>query len=106
MSSLLESALLFQIRAVKLPEPVRELRFCPERRFRFDFAWPEHSFAVECDGGHWVRGRHARGTGIDSDCEKGAIAILMGWRVLHVTSTHINDGRAVQWIEKLLGDEA
>ncbi len=102
MSSLLESALLFQIRAVKLPEPERELKFCPQRRFRFDFAWKQESLAVEVDGGHWIRGRHARGSGIDLDCEKGALALLMGWRVLHVTSTHINSGEAIQWIEKLL----
>ncbi|MHB1176089.1 MAG: hypothetical protein ACYCZJ_13300 [Sulfuriferula sp.] len=99
----LESALALQIRAIKLPEPEREFKFHPTRRFRFDFCWPQKMFAVECDGAHWVNGRHSRGKGVDSDCEKYALAMLDGWRILKVTSTHIKSGQAIQWIEGLLG---
>lgn len=100
--SALEESLAIQIRACKLPVPVRELRFAPPRRFRFDFCWPDKLLAVEVDGGSWVNGRHSRGTGIDSDCEKLALAMLDGWRVLRVTGTHIKSGQAIQWIERAL----
>jgi len=36
----LENELLGQIQAAGLPEPIRQHRFHPERRWRFDFAWP------------------------------------------------------------------
>ena len=100
--SALEESLLMQIMAVKLPTPVRELRFAPPRRFRFDFAWPDKKLAVEVNGAHWVGGRHNTGSGMDSDCEKYALAVLDGWRVITVTSTHINSGEALQWIERAL----
>lgn len=102
--SALEESLALHIRAAKLPAPVRELRFAPPRRFRFDFAWPDKKFAIEVNGAHWVGGRHNRGAGMDSDCEKNALAVLGGWRVITVTSTHINSGEALQWIERGLDD--
>lgn len=91
-----------QIRAIKLPEPIREMVFAKPRRFRADFCWPNKMLIVEVDGGTWNGGRHTRGTGFDSDCEKGAIAMLLGYRVLHVTGTHIKSGAALEWIEGLL----
>lgn len=68
-----------------LPEPVREYRFHPTRRWRFDFAWPDAKVAVECEGGIWSRGRHVRGRGFESDCEKYNAATLLGWRVFRCT---------------------
>lgn len=64
---------------------VREHRFDPERRWRFDFAWPEHRVAVEVEGGHWHNGRHTRGSGFQADCIKYSRAVEMGWRVLRYT---------------------
>ena len=46
---------------LNLPAPVPEFRFHPERKWRFDFAWPEHKIAVEQEGGVWIQGRHTRG---------------------------------------------
>ena len=100
--SALEDTLALHIRAAKLPEPVRELRFAPPRRFRFDFSWPDKKLAVEVNGAHWQGGRHNTGSGMDSDCEKNALAVLDGWRVITVTSTHIKSGEALQWIERAL----
>src|SRR5690606_39740371 len=56
--SALEDALALHIRAHKLPEPVREYRFHPERRWRFDFAWPDLRVAAEVEGGIHIGGRH------------------------------------------------
>lgn len=97
-----EEMFALQIRAVKLPEPEREYRFAPPRRWRFDFAWPAEKLAVEVEGGHWSGGRHTRGAGFESDCEKYAEALLRGWRTLRVTTGMVKDGRALQWLQKAL----
>lgn len=100
--SALEDAFAIQIRACRLPEPRREFKFHPLRKFRFDFAWPEKMLAVEVQGGHWSGGRHTRGAGFNADCEKGALALIAGYRVLHITSTHIKNGLAIRWLEAAL----
>ena len=90
------------IRLMKLPEPVREYRFHPERQWRFDFAWPLYKVAVEVDGGIYSRGRHVRPKGFQGDAEKGNAAVLAGWKVLHFTRSHIKTGQAIRDIENLL----
>ena len=82
--------------------PFREMPFHPERKWRFDLAWPARCLAVEVDGGAWVGGRHVRGLGVEKDCEKFAEAMLLGWRVLRVTPNQIKSGKAIAWLEKLL----
>jgi len=74
-----------------LPEPEREYRFDTNRRWRFDFAWPQYKLAVELEGGHRIRGRHNRGDGFQADCEKYNAAQLAGWIVLRYTSEHLRD---------------
>ncbi len=96
----LERTLAFQMRALKLPEPGREVPVIAGRGWRFDFAWPEHMLAVEVDGGTWKQGRHSRGAGYEEDCIKLAEAILAGWRVLRFTSAMVDDGRAVALVER------
>ena len=90
----LEALLLLHLRAEGLPEPEREYRFAPPRRWRFDFAWPERRLAVEVEGGQWVRGRHQTPKGFERDCEKLNAAALLGWTVLRVTGDMVEDGRA------------
>lgn len=96
--SLLERRLAHLIRDQGLPEPAREFCFAPPRLWRFDFAWLDRALAVEVEGGTFARGRHTRGGGFDTDCEKYATAMLRGWRVLRVTGTHLRNGQAVAWI--------
>lgn len=69
----------------KLPIPETEYKFCPERRWRFDYAWPKQKVAVEQEGGCWSYGRHTRGSGFIKDMEKYNKAVLLGWRVLRYT---------------------
>ena len=47
-----------------------EYRFNPDRRWRFDFAWPDKKVAVEMEGGIWIKGRHNRGRGMINDMIK------------------------------------
>ena len=88
--------------AAGLPAPIREHRFAPPRRWRFDYAWPAHRLALEVEGGTWKRGRHVRGRGYESDCEKYSEAALRGWRVLRVTPAMLRDGRALAMLGRAL----
>lgn len=101
MASNLEEILCFQLKALGLSF-VREHRVVPTRRFRFDVAFPDALLAVEIQGGTWINGGHSRGKGIERDCEKAAEAMILGWRVLHVTTDQVRTGQALQWIQKLL----
>lgn len=101
----LEATLGLYIRANELPEPEREYRFHPKRRWRLDFAWPAAMLAVEVDGGVWAQGRHTRGAGYIADCEKLNEATLLGWSVLRVTGQHIDDGSAIDWIRRALVEQ-
>lgn len=98
----LELELLSQIRLVGLPEPTREYRFHPVRRWRFDFSWPDKLLAIEVEGGTWVKGRHTTGLGFAKDCEKYNEAALLGWTVLRYPSKMIHSGEAVIQIEEAL----
>jgi hypothetical protein len=57
----------------------------PERKWKFDYAWPEHLVALECEGGVWVGGRHTSGSGFLKDIEKYNAAAVRGWLVLRCT---------------------
>jgi hypothetical protein len=62
-----------------------EYRFAPPRRWRFDYAWPEHRVALEIEGAVYVRGHHARGQGIENDMEKYNQATFERWRVFRAS---------------------
>ena len=70
-------------------ECVKEYKFYPERRWRFDYAIPEHKIALEVEGGVWTQGRHTRPQGFLGDIEKYNTATLMGWRVFRTTPTDL-----------------
>lgn len=100
----LEDALAFQLRAAKIAEPLREHRFAPPRRWRFDFAWVDQKVAVEVEGATWSGGRHTRGAGFAQDCIKYNEAQIRGWVVLRVTGEHIKSGEALKWVEEVLAE--
>ena len=97
-----EDWLFFQIKAIGLPLPVREHRFC-SRRWRFDLAWPDRMLAAEVAGAVYSQGRHTRGKGFTEDCRKYSEAAILGWRILHLTTQMIPSGEAVSVIERALG---
>ncbi len=98
----LELLLLRDIRAVGLPDPVREFPFAHPRKYRADFAWPDARLLVEVEGGAYSQGRHTRGAGYTEDCRKYDLAVLLGWRVLRFTGEMVRDGTAVATIERAL----
>jgi very-short-patch-repair endonuclease len=66
-------------------EVVKEYKFHPTRKWRFDFAIPEHKIAIEIDGGVWNYGRHNRAQGYLADMKKFNAAASLGWIVLKFT---------------------
>lgn len=97
----IETQLAFQIKAYCLPGPEREYRFHPERRWKFDFAWPWQKIAVECEGGGWQFGGHNRESGRKKDREKFNNATRLGWRVYHFDGEDVSRGKAVRWLEEI-----
>lgn len=82
-------------------EVVREFRFHTIRRWRFDYAVPEHRIALEVEGGVWTGGRHTSPKGFLSDMEKYNAAALMGWVVVRTTPDKLlTDG--VQIVKELI----
>lgn len=73
-------------RKLKGLEVVKELKFHPTRKWRFDYAVPALKVAVEVDGAVWVGGRHTNPAGYIADMEKLNTAASMGWLVLRFTT--------------------
>jgi very-short-patch-repair endonuclease len=101
-----ERGLLVTIGWAGLPAPVPEYAFAKPRRWRFDMAWLAQRLAVEVEGGTWSFGRHTRGGGYEADIEKYNEATLLGWRVIRVTTDMVDDGRALQLVQRALATAA
>lgn len=78
---------------------VRELRFDPVRRWRFDFAHEGARVAIEINGGVWSNGRHVRGAGYLRDREKVNAAQAAGWRVFELGTGQVTPDAVQQIIE-------
>lgn len=79
---------------------VREHRFCPSRRWRFDYAVPSLMVALEVEGGVWTGGRHTSPRGFLNDIEKYNAAALLGWTVVRTTPDRLLT-EGVELIKKL-----
>ena len=98
----LESHLAQSMRSGGLPEPEREYRFHPTRRWRLDFAWPSAMLAVEVEGGVYRGGGHSSVAGIKRDLEKGNALTLLGWRLLRFHGDQVRSGEATEIIKQAL----
>jgi hypothetical protein len=63
------------------PAYVTEHVFHPNRKWRLDYAWPEHRVGLEIEGGIFTRGAHVRPRGIADDIAKANAASECGWTV-------------------------
>lgn len=103
MASDLEGALWLHCLACRIngdwmPLPLREHRFHPTRKWRFDFAWPGIKLAVEVEGSvHRIKGR------FHADPEKHNAAVLLGWRLLRFTRQQIHSHQAIETIAQAMG---
>ena len=97
--SKIEEMLAQQIAILRLPEPVREYRHIPGRKFRLDFAWPllTPPIGVEVQGQvHRIKAR------FEADILKRRLGLMAGWRILEVSGKTIRSGDAVQWVAELI----
>ena len=102
-SSKLESELYRQLSWAGLSVGlVTEHKFHPDRKWRFDFAWPDRFIAAEVEGAEFANGRHTRGSGFTADCEKYNAAAQLGWRVFRFTGGMVRDGRAFALLNDVL----
>lgn len=93
-----------QCHVCALPEPVRDYRFDPIRRWKMDLAWVALKVSCEVDGNEWAqtngkRGRHGGGKGMQSDCEKLNAALLAGWRPFRFVGSQVTSGYALGVLE-------
>jgi hypothetical protein len=103
-------AIAFQCKALGLPMPVAEFRFHTERRWQFDFAWPDRFIALEVEGIVYPKvkgeyragGRHASVKGLTEDITKYGEAFRLGWKVLRCLPAHVTSGQALLWAEPML----
>ncbi len=89
-------------RAAGLPLPQPEVMLTSLRRFRWDWAWPEHRLVLEVNGGIYRRGGHSTGTGILRDQTKLNCATLLGWRTIQVTPATLTHPRTLEMLRFLL----
>ncbi len=91
-----EEQFALQIKAAGLPKPEREYKFHPTRKWRLDFAWPDHNLAVEIEGGIWTGGRHTKGSGFEKDLEKYNSVTAWGWKLYRFSPAMVRSGEALQ----------
>ena len=94
-------------------DAVREYKFHPVRKWRFDYAIPEVKIALEVEGGVFkkrsylgkdgfieqtVGGRHTSGVGFLRDLEKYNAATSLGWKLLRVTPNDLLSRKTLEMI--------
>lgn len=96
---------------------VKELEFCPGRKWRFDYALPEVKIAVEVEGGTYktrtyrnkdgvlittTGGRHNSATGFLGDMEKYNSATVLGWRLIRVVPAELLTNKTIDLIRQTI----
>lgn len=89
--------LKLQLLADKRKDFVQQYQPLPPRKWTLDFAFPDLKLAIEVQGMvHRIKDKFRR------DIEKRAELMLSGWKVLEVDGESIRDGRALDWVRRLL----
>lgn len=98
-----EDHLLRDIRAMRLPEPQRQVKWHPLRDYVADFLFLRERLIVEVDGGVFLpQGHHSSGKGYEYDRVRDAEAMCLGYTVMRVTPGMVKDGTAVNYLERVL----
>lgn len=83
-------------------ECVKEHKFHPVRKWRFDYAIPEYKIAIEVEGGVWTGGRHTSPKGFLGDIEKYNTATVMGWKVLRTVPEDLCTNATLELIRQAI----
>lgn len=102
----------WQLKAHKLPDLDKEIRFHPKRKWRIDYGYPELKIGVEYEGGIYgigkacpvcrqrKQGGHTRGKHFESDSEKYAEANLLGWIIIRTADNMIQSGLTIDLLKR------
>lgn len=94
---------LNQLHFAQIPAPVQEHVFHPKRKWRLDFAWIDQKVMVEYQGIMGAKtASHGSMTGQMRDHEKTTEASLLGWTVILINAKTVQNGKALQWVERAL----
>ena len=97
-TSVAEQLLLDALKNVGL-HPETEHQFSEDRKWRFDFAWPEIKLAIEVDGS----GFHTSDKGKRLDQQKRNAALELGWRVLAYPAREVGVAkRRIRIVEQIM----
>lgn len=101
----LNDLMYHQIKCSGIPLPLREQVIIPDRKYIFDFFWPQFgkqtAFWLEVDGGQWMpKGGHNSGTGMRRDREKDIAAFFENLKGFRVTGDMVEDGTAIAAVVK------
>ena len=69
----------------------REFKFCPDRKWRFDWAIPSMKIGIEYEGLMSAKSRHTTIKGFTGDTEKYNTGQQLGWKVLRFTALNYKD---------------
>ena len=93
----IEESMAQQIKLLGLPEPVRQHKYLEDRRYRADFAWPQHKLALEVQGAvHRITGR------FKAEFERRFLLQLHGWTVIEAGGDEVRSGRAAAWLMAMM----
>lgn len=87
-------------------ECIKEHKFHPTRRWRFDYAIPAHKIAIEVEGGVWTGGRHTSPKGFLGDMEKYNTATIMGWRLLRTIPDELCTNATLGMIRQMMSQDS
>ena len=80
-----------------------EYRFCPSRKWRFDWCLPDIRVAIEYEGIVSSKSRHTTLKGYTGDANKYNEAALLGWKVIRLTALNYRSICAIiERIKKML----
>lgn len=78
----------------------KEFKFAKGRRYRADFALPDHFILIEYEGVFSEHSRHTNKIGYSKDTDKYRLAAMEGYTVLRYTT--LNYQNVLQDIEKII----
>ena len=85
-----------------LPLPTTEYLFCPDRKWRADYCWVDHSLILETEGAVWVQGRHTRGSGFVKDMEKYNTMTVLGFRLIRVATPDLCKPATIALVKSII----
>lgn len=85
-----------------LPTPLEEYQFHPDRKWRFDFAFPFEKVALEVDGGIWIGGGHNRGAQLKKTWEKENEANAIGWHIFKCEPKDLCSKSVVEFLKRAM----